>query len=65
MHLTINGQASEVPSLTVAELLRFLGYTDRWIAVAVDGTHVPRDVWSEQSLQDSQNVEILSPMQGG
>lgn len=65
MQLMINGQVAEVPDLTLDELLRHLGHTDRWFAVAVDGFHIPRHAWINTILRESQSIEILSPMQGG
>ncbi|MBS2003708.1 MAG: sulfur carrier protein ThiS [Cyanobacteria bacterium SZAS LIN-5] len=65
MQLTINGQQADVPAKTLDELLLLLGHTDRWFAVALDGMHIPRDVWSHTELREFQAVEILSPMQGG
>lgn len=65
MHLIINGKSADVPTITVAELLQYLGHKDNWFAVAVDGNHIPRQAWQDTKLQESQSVEILSPMQGG
>jgi|688.fasta_scaffold293473_3 sulfur carrier protein len=65
MQLIINGETADVPELSLAELLNYLGHTDQWFAVAVDGAHIPRPSWSDTKLNNFQSIEILSPMQGG
>lgn len=65
MQLTINGQPAEVSTTTLAELLQSLGYTNNWLAVAVDGEHVPKSIWNDTELREFQSLEILAPMQGG
>ncbi len=37
----------------------------RGIAVAINGTVVPRSMWSETRLSDGDDIEIVKIMQGG
>jgi sulfur carrier protein len=66
MQVTVNGAVRECDhSLTVSEFLQRLGYDAGFIAVAVDGSHVPRQEWSKTFIHAGQSIEIVSPMQGG
>ena len=66
MHVTVNGEATEVPAGTsVAALLASLEIEPRGVAVAVDGELVTRRTWAERSLAAGERVEILSIAQGG
>ena len=66
MHVTVNGEATEVPAGTsVAALLASLEIEPRGVAVAVDGEVVTRRTWAERSLAAGERVEILSIARGG
>ncbi|WP_373531319.1 sulfur carrier protein ThiS [Vampirovibrio sp.] len=66
MKLLINGETQQVPdTLSVAALLKTLGYDSQSIAVAVDGTFVPRHQYTTQTLKEAQTLDIVAPMQGG
>jgi sulfur carrier protein len=66
MKLLINGEAQQVPdAVSVEALLKTLGYNTQSIAVAVDGTFVPRHLYSTQTLREAQELDIVAPMQGG
>ncbi|TCL68388.1 sulfur carrier protein ThiS [Rhizobium sp. BK251] len=65
MRLTINGETQEVASATLSELLALLEYEGEWLATAVNGELVHRDERARFELNDSDRIEILSPMQGG
>lgn len=66
MRIRVNGQIVEaVPSLTVAALLAELGYENQMVAVAINETCIPRQSFGQQTLKDSDSVEILAPMAGG
>ena len=41
------------------------GATGRGIAVAVNGTVVPRSSWSDTSLEPDDKVEVLTAVAGG
>ncbi|MEU8237929.1 sulfur carrier protein ThiS [Actinoplanes missouriensis] len=66
MRLTINGQdRSRTESCTVATLVAEIIAAQRGVAVAVNGTVVPRSAWSEVDLADGDRVEVLTAAQGG
>jgi sulfur carrier protein len=66
MRLTINGQdQSRSASCTVAALVAELIAAQRGVAVAVNGTVVPRSTWGEVDLADGDRIEVLTAAQGG
>jgi len=67
MNLTVNGQPAEISFERIADLLRAQGLDpDRnGIAVAVNGSVIPRRVWGDHRLRDGDDVEIITAMQGG
>ena len=69
MMLTVNGQPTPVPvPATVAAVVAGLtghGEPMRGIAVAVNGTVVPRSAWAATELCEGDAVEVLTAVQGG
>lgn len=65
MRITVNGEAREVAARHVAGLLRELDYNDAHVAVAINFDVVPRAQWANAALKAGDEVEILSPRQGG
>lgn len=69
MRITLNGETKDLPNtmpFTLADALTYLEYAlDAPIAVAVDGTFVPRSAWDRTLLCGGEAVEVVSPMQGG
>ncbi|ABR62977.1 sulfur carrier protein ThiS [Sinorhizobium medicae] len=65
MKLTINGEEHEVQADTLAELLQYLEFEGDWLATAVNGELVQKAERADRRLQDSDRIEVLSPMQGG
>ncbi|MDX0403473.1 sulfur carrier protein ThiS [Sinorhizobium medicae] len=65
MKLTINGEEHEVQAGTLAELLQQLEFEGDWLATAVNGELVQKAERADRRLQDSDRIEVLSPMQGG
>ncbi len=65
--ITVNGEPRSLPGHTVAELLRAEGLDSgrRGIAVAVNGSVVPRRRWDEAALAPGDAVEIVKPFAGG
>ncbi|WIM87217.1 sulfur carrier protein ThiS [Candidatus Mycobacterium wuenschmannii] len=51
-------------NMTVAALLKSLGYPDRGIAVAVDQAVVPRSRWAT-ALSDGASIDVVTAVQGG
>jgi thiamine biosynthesis protein ThiS len=65
MKLTVNGQSHEVSAATLGDLLAELDYGDEWLATAVNASLVHAGDREAHALSDGDEVEILSPMQGG
>jgi len=66
MQITLNGEPTEVADrVTVRSLLRSLELADAAIAIAVNGTFVPRSLHDEHELRSGDAVELVAPMQGG
>jgi sulfur carrier protein len=66
MKITVNGESREVADgLDVAALLRHLGVTLRFTAVAVNREVTPRSAYATTVLRDGDRVEIVRPMGGG
>ena len=66
MRVTVNGKDRSVePELSVDDLVASLLAARRGVAVAVNGTVVPRSRWAEVALADGDDVEVLTAAQGG
>ncbi len=66
MRLTVNGRPqSRTTTCSVATLVAELIAAQRGVAVAVNGTVVPRSTWAQVDLADGDNVEVLTAAQGG
>ena len=66
MRLTVNGRSqSRDDECSVATLVAELIAAQRGVAVAVNGTVVPRSTWAEVDLSDGDQVEVLTAAQGG
>jgi thiamine biosynthesis protein ThiS len=66
MHLTINGEARDVPKpMTVTELLAFLGLGEGPVAVELNRAIVPRAEHSARTVNDGDVLEIVHMVGGG
>ena len=65
MRLIVNGEARDTAATRVDALLGELDYAGTHLAVAVNYDVVPRARWAETELKDGDQVEILTPRQGG
>ncbi len=66
MEITVNGERRDVAEPTTVEVLVTQLATDTaGIAVAVDATVVPRSRWTDTSLRDGAQVELLRAAPGG
>ena len=63
--LTINGEACEVRTTSLAAVLVELGYGDRKVATALNGEFVPERKRAETRLTPGDQIEIVAPRQGG
>jgi len=66
-HIRINGQDEVLSAATLAALLeeKAVDVEQRGIAVALNGSVVPRSAWAETALKPGDNVEIVRARQGG
>ena len=67
LEIRVNGQDVSATAATIAELLaeQAIETAQRGIAVALNGSVVPRSVWGETALRPGDSVEIVRAMQGG
>jgi sulfur carrier protein len=66
MQVTINGDPAEVDDgVTLADLVRSRAEERRRVAVAHNGTVVPRGAWPATLLRPGDSVEVLAPVAGG
>ncbi|AEV81716.1 thiamine biosynthesis protein ThiS [Actinoplanes sp. SE50] len=66
MRLTVNGRhQTRVAGCSVAALVAEITDAHRGVAVAVNGTVVPRSTWDRVDLADGDAVEVLTAAQGG
>ncbi len=66
MNITLNGQPKTLENVaTVADLIRFLGYEGKRIAVERNGDIVPKSQHGQQMLADGDELEIVVAVGGG
>lgn len=66
MQVTINGEPTSIQdAATVRALLEALELTQAMLAVAVNGTFVPRSQHAAHTLVPGDAIELVAPMQGG
>ena len=66
MHLVVNGQKQLIEKAqNIDELLAELGYERNAVAVAQDGSFVPKKDYPVIILKEGMELEVLVPMQGG
>jgi sulfur carrier protein len=65
MRVTVNGEARDVSSASVDALLAELDYEGTHFAVALNYDVVPKSRWHETPLQSGDEIEIITPRQGG
>ncbi|MGO9358643.1 MAG: sulfur carrier protein ThiS [Xanthobacteraceae bacterium] len=65
MFVIVNGEQREITATRVDALLGELDFQGSHLAVAVNYDVVPRARWPVTVLKDGDQVEILTPRQGG
>ena len=65
--IRVNGELRETAAATLIQLLLQLelGETAAGVAVAVNGSIVPRSDWTARRLENGDRVEIVGAVQGG
>ena len=65
MRVTVNGEQHEIAANSVAALLRELDYEGTHFAIALNYDVVPKSRWTETELNAGDEIEIITPRQGG
>ena len=65
MRVTVNGEPREIASRSVEALLSELEYEGTHFAIAVNYDVLPKSRWSLTQLQAGDEIEIITPRQGG
>jgi sulfur carrier protein len=65
MRVIVNGEAREINSQSVDALLGELDYEGTHFAIALNYDVVPRSRWAETLLKSGDEIEIITPRQGG
>jgi len=65
MRVIVNGEQREIGCDSVDALLRELDYEGTHFAIAVNYDVVPRSRWAETALSNGDEIEIITPRQGG
>jgi sulfur carrier protein len=66
MTIVVNGQHHDLPDhATLTDVVARLTTASRGVAVALNGSVVPRGEWPSTALAESDQVEILTAVQGG
>jgi sulfur carrier protein len=65
MRVTVNGEAREIASRNVDALLGELEYEGTHFAIALNYDVLPKSRWAETALKNGDEIEIITPRQGG
>ncbi len=65
MLVIVNGRRTETAAADLPSLLRELEFEGTHLAIAVNYQVVPRARWAETRLNSGDEVEVLTPRQGG
>jgi sulfur carrier protein len=65
MRVIINGEAREISSGSLDALLGELEYEGTHFAIAVNYDVLPKSRWAQTALKSGDEIEIITPRQGG
>ena len=65
MRVTVNGEPREILSASVDALLGELEYQGTHFAIAVNYDVLPKSRWAETPIRPGDEIEIITPRQGG
>jgi sulfur carrier protein len=65
MRVTVNGEQREIAAQRVDALLSELDYEGNHFAIAVNYDVLPKSRWAETALKPGDEIEIITPRQGG
>jgi sulfur carrier protein len=65
MRVTVNGEPREIASSHVDALLSELDYEGTHFAIALNFDVLPKSRWAQTPLKTGDEIEIITPRQGG
>ena len=65
MRVIVNGETREIVSTRVDALLGELEYQGAHFAIALNYDVLPKSRWAETTLKSGDEIEIITPRQGG
>jgi sulfur carrier protein len=65
MRVRVNGEPIEVTAQRIDALLGELEYEGTHFAIALNYDVVPKSKWAETALKSGDEIEIITPRQGG
>ena len=65
MRVIVNGEQREITAISVDALLGELEYEGAHFAVALNYDVVPKSQWARTLLKNGDEIEIITPRQGG
>lgn len=65
MRVTVNGEQREILASRVDALLSELEYEGTHFAIALNFDVLPKSKWAETPLKSGDEIEIITPRQGG
>ena len=65
MRVTVNGEQRDIAATRVDALLTELDYEGAHFAIAVNFDVVPKSRWADTPLKAGDEIEIITPRQGG
>ena len=65
MRVTVNGEQREINASRIDALLSELEYEGTHFAIALNFDVVPKSQWAETALKAGDEIEIITPRQGG
>jgi sulfur carrier protein len=65
MQVTVNGEQREIAAQTVDALLSELDCEGTHVAIALNFDVLPKSQWADTTLKSGDEIEIITPRQGG
>ena len=65
MRVIVNGEPREISAASVDALLAELDYEGTHFAIALNYDVLPKSRWAETPLHAGDEIEIITPRQGG
>jgi sulfur carrier protein len=65
MRVTVNGEQREINASRISALLSELEYEGSHFAIALNFDVLPKSRWAETPINNGDEIEIITPRQGG